>query len=154
MQRLHPDAAGGVIVDQQGKILLVHQTYGEKKWNLPGGTRERGEAPWETVVRECKEEINVTIQPADCVLSGLYYWPHRDAYHFTFLIRNWTGVPKPDNVEIDQVAFFPIYQLPSPISNFTIQRIQHALQMKTSTFFGKQNLADYQLGDPNRIKRL
>ncbi len=49
--------AACVITDQAGRVLLVHTTHGERKWDLPGGVLERGEAPWEAVRREAREEI-------------------------------------------------------------------------------------------------
>jgi 8-oxo-dGTP pyrophosphatase MutT (NUDIX family) len=67
------DAAGCVIFDEAGKVLLVHQTYGAMKWALPGGIVEKGEAVWETAVRECKEEIGIEV--TDLILSGLFFIP-------------------------------------------------------------------------------
>ena len=139
------DASGAVILDHSKKVLLVHQTYGDRKWTLPGGQREKEESPWQTVIRECKEEIGINIQLSDISLTGIYYLPHREAYQFVFRVHQWTGVPKPDENEIDQIGYFSVDQLPSPMSNFTIQRIQDALQQRKETIMREHHLKDYQL---------
>ncbi|WP_248924607.1 NUDIX hydrolase [Paenibacillus hamazuiensis] len=66
-----PDAAGCTIFDESGRILLVHQTCGRKKWALPGGATEGGESAWEAAVRECREEIGIEV--TDMSLTGLYF---------------------------------------------------------------------------------
>ena len=62
-------AAFGLIFDQQNRILLCHRRD-YNLWNLPGGTMEAGEAPWETVVRELKEETGLDVEIVR--LTGVY----------------------------------------------------------------------------------
>jgi 8-oxo-dGTP pyrophosphatase MutT (NUDIX family) len=49
-------AAGAVIRDEQGRVLLVHPTY-QELWELPGGALEPGESPLAACRRELTEEI-------------------------------------------------------------------------------------------------
>jgi NUDIX domain len=42
--------AAAVIVNDEGGVLLVKQTYGRLNWELPGGAGEAGESPDETVL--------------------------------------------------------------------------------------------------------
>ncbi|MBI5794421.1 cob(I)yrinic acid a,c-diamide adenosyltransferase [Candidatus Uhrbacteria bacterium] len=57
-----------VLVNQQGKILLVRDTGkldhegADGKWDFPGGRMDVGETPQEGLVRELQEEIGVTVQ--------------------------------------------------------------------------------------------
>ena len=45
----------GIIRDEQNRVLLcLRNDY--DLWNLPGGTLEQGESPWQGVIREVKEE--------------------------------------------------------------------------------------------------
>lgn len=140
------DAAGFVLFDEQGRVLLVHQTYGEKKWHIPGGIQEEGEAAWETAIREAKEELNIDIDPSRCSLSGMYFLPHRNAYAFIFIASGWSGVPTPDGKEIDEIKYFDINELPSPMENFIIERIQDAAAMrKPNVIFKNHHVRDFKI---------
>ena len=44
--------AGAVILDSQGRVLLVKHNYGPLNWEIPGGAAELDETPTETVLRE------------------------------------------------------------------------------------------------------
>lgn len=46
--------------NREGHILLVKPVY-KDGWEIPGGLVEAGESPREAVVRECEEEIGVTL---------------------------------------------------------------------------------------------
>lgn len=50
------DAAGGVVQNQEGEILLIHR---RGFWDLPKGKIEKGESLEEAAVREVKEETGV-----------------------------------------------------------------------------------------------
>lgn len=56
-------SAGCLLYDDQGRVLLVDPTY-KKYWEIPGGTVEAGESPWEACRREIKEELSLDILPA------------------------------------------------------------------------------------------
>lgn len=53
--------ANCVIERDDGAILLVRQAY-RRRWGLPGGLLERGEAPAAAVVREVDEEVGLDIE--------------------------------------------------------------------------------------------
>jgi ADP-ribose pyrophosphatase YjhB (NUDIX family) len=137
------DAAGFVLFDDVGRVLLVRQTYGEKKWHIPGGVQEEGESAWETAIREAKEEINIDIPPSQCSLSGIYFLQHRNAYVFIFKASGWSGTPTPDGKEIDEVRYFYINDLPSPMENFTIERIRDALE--PNVVLKNHHIKDYKI---------
>ncbi|WP_435355832.1 NUDIX hydrolase [Emticicia sp. SJ17W-69] len=52
-------AAGGVVFNSEGKILLMHRLG---KWDLPKGKRDDGEKAKQTAVREVEEECNVKVK--------------------------------------------------------------------------------------------
>lgn len=141
MDRTH-DAAGVAIFNQNNEVLLVRQTYGKKHWSLPGGVVENGESAWGAAIRECKEEIDISIKVSDMELSGIYYMSHRNGYIYTFRSRIYSGEVKVDQKEIDSFGFFSLEQLPRPITNFTTERIQDAIREKR-TIFKDQHIKDY-----------
>lgn len=51
-------AAGALLYDGAGRLLIVKPTYREK-WTLPGGVVEAGESPREGCEREVLEEIGL-----------------------------------------------------------------------------------------------
>ncbi len=119
------DAAGCAIVNARGEILLVHQTYGERLWEVPGGIVEPGESAWDAAARECREEIGA--EPEGLALCGMYFLPKRDAYVLIFRVGELRGTPAPDHREIDDCGYFGPDELPDPISPFTRERLRDAL---------------------------
>jgi ADP-ribose pyrophosphatase YjhB (NUDIX family) len=54
---IHTESAGGVVVNAEGRVLLVSQ-HGTS-WSLPKGHLEGGETPLEAALREIREETGV-----------------------------------------------------------------------------------------------
>jgi 8-oxo-dGTP diphosphatase len=48
-----------VIFGDRGRVLLIRENYDRRRWGLPGGRIEDGEAPWEAAIREAREEAVV-----------------------------------------------------------------------------------------------
>lgn len=110
-------------------MLLVRHTYGQLNWELPGGVSEPGESVIETVVREVREEAGVEAIPDR--LTGFYYEPEQDAHHFVFRCHlDGDAVPAPSSDEISACEFWSPGALPRPISDFTIRRIEDALEAR------------------------
>ena len=54
--------AGCIILDDYGRLLLIHRREGEfGHWELPGGKIEDEETAEEAAVRELKEELDVDV---------------------------------------------------------------------------------------------
>lgn len=130
------DASGIVIIDNQKRVLLVHQTYGKKSWALPGGMVEEGESAWEAALRELKEETMITA--VNMELSGVYFQPHKNRYIYTFKAFQYEGNISVDNIEIDEYGFYSIDDLPRPISSFTMERIRDAMDNEKTVFRAEQ----------------
>jgi len=128
----HLLGAASVIVDRDGRVLLVKHSYGPHNWEIPGGGAEPGESVEETACREAREEVGVSL--AIERLSGVYWEPNREdgkaIHHFVFLARLQAASPEPrvvDAMEITDCGWFAPAELPRPISQFTVQRIEEAL---------------------------
>lgn len=55
---IHTESAGGVVLNAEGRVLLVSQ-FGTS-WSLPKGHLEEGESPLEAARREIHEESGVS----------------------------------------------------------------------------------------------
>lgn len=53
------EGAHVLVVDAEGRILVVRTTYLGNEWMLPGGRIERGERPHEAAPREAREETGI-----------------------------------------------------------------------------------------------
>jgi 8-oxo-dGTP pyrophosphatase MutT (NUDIX family) len=114
-----------VILDEAGRILLVHQSYGRRGWDLPGGGRKRGESLEQALAREVREEIGV--QVSKMTLTGVYFEPDVDQQHFAFRVELSPGaIPAVTSPEILDCRYWAIDALPRPISQFTERRIRDA----------------------------
>lgn len=69
--------AHAIIVNTEGKVLLLKRTYGDFGWSLPGGGVERGETIHQALIRECQEELGVDVQ--NVLMTGFYYHSHLNA---------------------------------------------------------------------------
>lgn len=59
----HAVGVQGVILDHQGRVLMVeHAFHVEHPWGLPGGWIDRNESPTETLIREFQEELSIRIE--------------------------------------------------------------------------------------------
>jgi 8-oxo-dGTP diphosphatase len=55
-------AAGALMLDQRGRVLLVEPNY-KDHWEIPGGIIEVGETPSQGCAREITEELGLTREP-------------------------------------------------------------------------------------------
>src|SRR5262245_39534748 len=58
--------AAAAIFDERGRVLITQRPVGKALaglWEFPGGKVEAGEAPEVALIRELKEELDLTIEP-------------------------------------------------------------------------------------------
>jgi ADP-ribose pyrophosphatase YjhB (NUDIX family) len=53
----------GLILDADGRVLLLRHTYRDEPWGVPGGFMCAGEAPGDTLAREVAEETGLVVAP-------------------------------------------------------------------------------------------
>ena len=117
--------AASVILNDDGRILLVKHGYGERNWELPGGRGEARESAEETARREAREEVGLELQIDH--LTGVYWEPEIDAHHFVFRAHSDGEARVHDRTEITEVGWFDPSDLPRPVSDFTERRIADAI---------------------------
>ena len=114
------DGAAAVLVNKEGQILLQSRADRDK-WGLPGGCQELGETMEETIIREIKEETNLTVKKEDLELIALVSGPSRRNEYpngdvvinntALYFVQTYTGELK-WNEESKQLKFFDIDHLP------------------------------------------
>ncbi len=60
-----------VFRDDDGRVLTVRKA-GTQRFMLPGGKREPGETAAQTAIRECSEELGLTLDPARLTPLGVF----------------------------------------------------------------------------------
>ena len=64
-------ATAAVIRDSEGRILMVQQSSGRRRWGLPGAHISPREPPAEAITREVRRETGMEARVVD--LLGLYH---------------------------------------------------------------------------------
>jgi 8-oxo-dGTP diphosphatase len=118
--------SSGPIFDEHGRVLLVKHSYGRLNWELPGGAVEAGEGVAEAAVREVHEETGLHVIAQH--LTGVYFDVDSDALHFALRCRrqDTAAMPRPDTEEVTECGFWRPDDLPRPISDFTVRRVEDA----------------------------
>ncbi|MFB9324545.1 NUDIX hydrolase [Paenibacillus aurantiacus] len=129
-----PVGAAAVILDAEGRVLLVKHNYGKYNWELPGGLSELSESAASTATREVREETGLEADVER--MTGVYYEPEHDMHHFVFTCKlSSHQPPRPDEAEVIACQYFHVDDLPRPISDFTLARIQDALNKSDDQLF-------------------
>jgi 8-oxo-dGTP diphosphatase len=88
--------AACALVDSDGRVLVAQRPQGKPMaglWEFPGGKVEHGERPEETLIRELKEELGITVSEA--CLAPLVFASHGyPDFHLLmplYVCRRWDG---------------------------------------------------------------
>ena len=111
-----------VITNNDGKVLLLKQTYGDKRWGLPGGGVEPGETVHQAIKRECFEELGLNI--IINAFTGIYYHKSFNAQVGIFKCQLPDETPIALSSEHSEYQWFNISDL-SEIQNL---RVKDALE--------------------------
>ena len=124
----------GIIFDDRQRVLLCHRRDYDL-WNLPGGGMEKGESPWDGVLREVMEETGLKVEIIK--LLGIYSKPDINEIVFSFLCKPITG-KLTLNDEADKIEYFEVDKLPPNTSLKQVERIRDALKNSESVIFKTQ----------------
>ncbi len=113
----------GIVIDGQGRVLLVRHTY-VSGWYLPGGGVEIGESASEALGRELLEETGVEVLGTP-VLHGIFFNPKvsRRDHVACYVVRDFRAHPFKPDYEIAEARFFALDGLPETTSPGTCARL-------------------------------
>ncbi|MBC7707723.1 NUDIX hydrolase [Polaromonas sp.] len=109
------ELSGCVILDDYGRILLLHRNSGDTThWELPGGKLERGETAEEAAVRELEEELGVNVRLVGALGSEIFEQDEQEYRYNWFQAVIEAGrlaILEPD--EYDDFDYYELEDMPS-----------------------------------------
>ena len=125
---MHETSAGGLVIDgidgpKEGQVAALIgriDRRGRMLWSLPKGHIELGETAEQTAIREVAEETGIQGSVL-AALGSIDYWfvtegrrVHKTVHHY--LMRFLGGELSDDDVEVSEVAWVPLKELPSRLA--------------------------------------
>jgi 8-oxo-dGTP pyrophosphatase MutT (NUDIX family) len=128
LRTVHETSAGGLVIDnidrpreeQVAALIGRVDRRGRMLWSLPKGHIELGETAEQTAIREVAEETGIQ-GGVLAALGRIDYWfvtdgrrVHKTVHHY--LMRFLGGELSDEDVEVAEVAWVPIPELPSRLA--------------------------------------
>jgi len=128
LRTVHETSAGGLVIDgidgpRDGQVAALIgriDRRGRMLWSLPKGHIEQGETAEQTAIREVAEETGIRGNVL-AALGRIDYWfvtdgarVHKTVHHY--LMRFSGGELSSEDVEVAEVAWVPIPELPSRLA--------------------------------------
>ena len=91
------DVAAALIWDENGRFLICQRPAHKARgllWEFVGGKTEPGESLEETLVRECREELDVTVHPKSIFAQLIHEYPDITIRLTLFNASITEGIPK------------------------------------------------------------
>lgn len=124
----------GLVLDGDGRVLLVRHTYGAAYWHLPGGGVHRRESIVAALHRELREETGVIVTGPVRLLGTYSSLTEGKSDHISVFVVDAferehadspAGGARPQaSTEIDAARFFPMDELPDDASPATKRRLE------------------------------
>lgn len=86
------------VIERAGQFLITLRLETSPMghcWEFPGGKIEKGETIEQCAIRECEEEIGVTVEPLKRLKDARYDYPHGKIFLHFVLCRLVSGEPRP-----------------------------------------------------------
>jgi 8-oxo-dGTP diphosphatase len=119
----HSVSVAGVVVDDQGRALLVRRRD-NLHWEPPGGVLELGETIHAGVCREVREETGLAVQPV--ALTGVYKNMKRGIVALVFRCRIVDGHLMP-NDEVSGFQWLSVDEVTNMVDEAYAVRVLDAL---------------------------
>lgn len=118
-----------IAVDDQGRVVMVRNSYSPDKWRLPGGALQKRESFPSAALREAREEVGISLERqapgSSFEFFGLYLhlvgnWQNHIAL---YVMKGWTQVDV-DTWEVAETARFHPDELPDNVAPAHRRRIE------------------------------
>ena len=128
LRTVHETSAGGLVIDgidgprdsQFAALIGRVDRRGRMLWSLPKGHIEKGETAEQTAIREVAEETGIQGSVL-AALGSIDYWfvtesrrVHKTVHHY--LLRFLGGELSDEDLEVTEVAWVPLAELPSRLA--------------------------------------
>src|SRR5690606_14570839 len=128
LRTVHETSAGGLVIDgldgpkekQVAALIGRLDRRGRMLWSLPKGHIEMGETAEQTAIREVAEETGIRGDVL-AALGSIDYWfvtegrrVHKTVHHYLMRFRG--GELSDEDVEVTEVAWVPLHELPSRLA--------------------------------------
>jgi 8-oxo-dGTP pyrophosphatase MutT (NUDIX family) len=128
LRTVHETSAGGLVIDgidgpkdsQVAALIGRIDRRGRMLWSLPKGHIEMGETAEQTAIREVAEETGIQGSVL-AALGSIDYWfvtegrrVHKTVHHY--LMRFLGGELSDEDVEVTEVAWVPLKELPARLA--------------------------------------
>lgn len=137
-----------LFTDEHDHPLQLRAVYSRTHpWQLPGGTMDPGERPWETALRECREETGIRFEGPVKLLASVFgqpgaEWPYA-TIGFVFdggkLTTGQIQTLTLDPAEHDEVRVLPLaeWQALMPRRDFArLEAVLEARRTGAAAYFG------------------
>lgn len=129
-------AAGALIRDANGSVLLVKPTYKEG-WEIPGGVVEQGESPKEAAGRECLEELGREVEIGDLLCVHYSDRGRLPGDAVVFVFDGGLSSARPDDLvlpadELSAAAFVPPAELGGHLPPIMVSRLHASLTARAT----------------------
>jgi 8-oxo-dGTP diphosphatase len=128
--------AACALVDADNRVLLARRPSDKEMaglWEFPGGKVDPGERPEQTLIRELKEELDITVQEA-CLAPltfASHSYPDFQLLMPLWICRKWEGTAKP--MERQELAWVRPRQLRDyPMPPADVPLIPHLIDLLAS----------------------
>jgi 8-oxo-dGTP pyrophosphatase MutT (NUDIX family) len=100
-------SAALILEDSDGRALIVKANY-KRYWTFPGGVIDLGETPLQGAVRETREEVGLTIDPAMVTFAWVANRTSKlaDTYQFVFRAQLPAGFESQVKLQASEIEDF------------------------------------------------
>ena len=88
------EVVAGALYDAAGRVLIAQRPPGKAlagRWEFPGGKLDPGEAPYDGLVRELREELGIEVHSARRLMRYAHPYPDRVVWLDLWVVEAWSG---------------------------------------------------------------
>jgi 8-oxo-dGTP diphosphatase len=86
----------GALFDDIGRVLIAQRPPGKHMaggWEFPGGKLDRGESPYDGLLRELREELGIAVTAAEPLIVYTHCYSDRQVLLDLWRITKYDGMP-------------------------------------------------------------